>query len=249
MKRLAFITTLYVVALLCGCKTPEIVVPCACEDVTQPSDMPWLEELVQGTGGKIDGPMEFVDKLFYTLPDSEDVHVGFFIQWNAIPGSDIPYQGMLDCDGNWLTMWGGYTGCDGLCNFTTISRERVYQREKTEQEIYGEAIAGKWIPIAQEYENQYLRFWPISVYYGNGEMYYQGPLADESDWERKSISFSYNISADSITLRRWIYGSSSPLFEYTTHYSIVQDTLLTIDRFSADGSYFREQLTLSLQKQ
>ncbi len=130
MKRITPIF-LSALVLLCGCNHPQPEpVPCACEDVSQPSDRPWIEELIQKSQSGW-WPIRFVDKVFYILPDDSTTYVGFYYEVEVSPGScDVPYASLLDCDGEGLATWGGITGCDGLCNLTIISRTRIYQREE-----------------------------------------------------------------------------------------------------------------------
>ena len=260
MKRLVF-ATLFVSFTLIGCNNrvePPIeddVV--ACEDVSSPSDLPWLEEkvktgLVYTLSSHADTfPVEFVDKVFYTTPESEEENVAFVIQWYFPSGTaDAVGAVLLDCDGNRLATYGGQTGCNGLCDINIISRVRIYEMERSPQEKCERAIRGEWGCINEQGRKERLAFCTI------GQVGSEGPLVyDLADWlitenqavAGTTVTLTYSITPpDTLNIKLQLKNEDKPRFAYSTHYLISNDTLLTIDRFSYNGTSFKEMMELSL---
>ena len=75
-------------------------------------------------------PIEYIDRILYIFPDDSTVYAGFYVKVEVPTGYDIPYAYVLNCDGDWWAIYGGYSGCEGRCNLTIISRTRIYQREE-----------------------------------------------------------------------------------------------------------------------
>ena len=237
MKRF-LIVTLCVSALLYGCKTPEIVVLCACEDVTEPSDRPWIEELIKTTV-EAGEPLEYIEKVSYRIGQSEETYVGFLVVWQEPGTADETMAVLLDCDGNRLATY-RLDGCEGLCKAHVTSRLRIYEKEKSPQESCEWAIRGMWLVTNSEKREQ-LGFQWIRHTGSEGLLSYLVGTLEHDDGVQVDgyIKYMlYSVTPDSLTLK-------NKLFEYTTHYTIVQDTLLTIDRFSEDGKSFRK-IELSL---
>ena len=260
MKRLVF-ATLCVSFILIGCNNrvePPIdddVV--ACEDVSSPSDLPWLEEkvktgLVYTLSSHADTfPVEFVDKVFYTTPESEEENVAFVIQWYFPSGTaDAVGAVLLDCDGNRLATYGGQTGCNGLCDINIISRVRIYEMERSPQEKCERAIRGEWCFINKTERKHKLCFCTIRPIGSEGALDYHIPpiyLENGVMEGGYTICLKYSITPpDTLNIKLQLKNEDKPRFAYSTHYLISNDTLLTIDRFSKDGENFREMLTLSL---
>ena len=110
--------------MMCSCQSQLKM----CENVTKPSDLPWMEERIleaEQTGY----PIVNIDKVYYTIAESNTTNVGYIIGWDAGPGYDVIGSGLYDCEGNSLATYGGYAGCSGLCNITITSRINIYRRE------------------------------------------------------------------------------------------------------------------------
>lgn len=263
MKRFAF-AVLCVLALLCGCNTPvepkqdEEIDTLACEDVTGPSDIPWLDSQVQ-TGLVYTFPsfadtfpVEYVDKVFYTTLESEEESVAFLIQWQFPSGSaDFIGASLYDCDGQCLASYGGYTGgCNGLCDINVTSRVRIYEIERSPQEKCERAIRGEWERINEEGRKEKFVFCTIRQIGSDGPLdYYLADLliSENHVVAGTTVTLRYSItSPDSLYIKLQLKGASEPRWAYTTHYSITDDTLLTIDKFSHDGKTFDEMVKLSL---
>jgi hypothetical protein len=139
---------------------------------------------------------------------------------------------LYDCDGNILASYGGWLGCYGLCDITRTYETVIYQREKTEEEILGEAIHGEWACLNNS-EIWSISFSSIEYLYGAGNVSVEG-------WDHKAKRLVYSITSDSLHLRPQASGSNiKEQFEYDTHYTMINDTL-TIDNFSLDGSVFNK---------
>lgn len=264
MKHLVF-STLCVSLLLCGCnhsvepkQEEEFVDTPACDEVTTPSDLPWLEEkiqigLVHTYSPTVDTlPVEFVDKVFYTTPESDEENVAFIIQWCWPSGTaDAIGAALYDCDGNRLATYGGITGCDGLCDISITSRTRIYEIERSPQEKCERAIRGEWKRINEEGREEKFAFCTIRPIGSDGPLdYYLADLliSENHVLAGTTVTLRYSVTTDdSLHIKLHIKGEEKPRFAYTTHYSIVGDTLLILDRFSHDNtSPFRENVELTL---
>ncbi len=234
MKRtnLTVLLALFIL-LLAGCRQPVSV----CEGVKQPSDLPWLADMIQTglvqTFPSDTFPIEYVKKVFYTKPESKTTNVGFIVEYHYPQGSaDYIGAELYDCDGNILASYGGWLGCYGLCDITVTYETIIYQREKTEEEILGEAIHGDWACLNNS-EILSISFSSIEYLYGAGNVSVEG-------WNHKVKRLVYSITSDSLHLRPQASGSNiKEQFEYDTHYTMINDTL-TIDNFSLDGSVFNK---------
>ena len=243
MKRLVFVT-LCVSVFLCGCKTPQEIVVCPCEDVTKPSDMPWIEELIKTTAESGE-PVEYVEKVLYAFSGSDEEYVGFLVEWPEPRVADAVMGVLLDCDGNWLATY-RLNDCEGLCQVYVTSRLRIYEKEKSPQEYCEWAIRGEWRLTNTEEREESLYFSRISPTGWEGLLsHYVAPINHDGVQEEGYINHMiYSVTPDSLTIKK-SSKAQELLFKYTTHYSITNDTLLTIDRFSEDGSSFRK-IELSL---
>ena len=264
MKRFVF-ATLCVSILLCGCNNPVEpkqeegkVDTLVCEDVTSPSDLPWIEEMIQhglvlSNPYRSDTfPVEYVDKVFYTTPESEEEYVAFIFEWRFPSGSaDAAGAALLDCDGERLATYGGWTGCEGLCDITITSKKRIYEIERSPQEKCERAIRGEWVRINEEGRNEKFAFCTIRPIGSEGELdYYLADLllSEHSAVAGTTVTLRYSITPpDSLHIKLQLKGASEPRWAYTTHYSITNDTLLTLDSFARDGKNFTEMIELSLK--
>ena len=260
MKKFVFVALCVLPLVACNNRiVPEVVVgdDLACEDVSNPSDLPWIEEKIQhglvlATPSFADTfPVEYVDKVFYTTPESEDENVAFVIQWQIPPGSaDFIGAALFDCDGQQLASYGGWTGCDGLCNINISSRDRIYEIERSPQEKCERAIRGEWERVNEEGRKEKFAFCTIRQIGSDGPLdYYLADLliSEHSVVAGTTVTLRYSITPpDSLHIKLQLKGESEPRWAYTTHYSITDDTLLTIDRFSYNGNTFKEMVKLSL---
>ena len=84
----------------------------------------------------------------------------------------------------------------------------------------------------------------------------EGPLVyDLADWlitenqavAGTTVTLTYSITPpDTLNIKLQLKNEDKPRFAYSTHYLISNDTLLTIDRFSYNGTSFKEMMELSL---
>ena len=122
MKTNVFIIT----ALLCLASCASQQVPCPCVGVTQTSQLPWLNQLIQKGESQYGAKLETIEKITYTLPgDAKTTQTGFFVTYEP-KCCDIPGSFIYDCDGNCITFYGGIAGCNGECEILILSRETIY---------------------------------------------------------------------------------------------------------------------------
>ena len=122
MKRTNFLVLFALfLLLLAGCHQQVSV----CEGVKQPSDLPWLNEMVQRCESV--GPtLNSIDKITYSLPDDQTTYVGFYV---TIGSEQRQIKNIYDCDGKIITEYGGVTACTGECDIKILSSERIYTKQ------------------------------------------------------------------------------------------------------------------------
>lgn len=111
------------VALLCCCKVQQTV----CEEITRPSQLPWLQEIVEQGKDAEGNRLLSIDKVVYYIEDSQTEGTGFTITYEEGPVYPDRLGGAVyDCDGNELVIYGGVAGCLGECSLRILSRETIY---------------------------------------------------------------------------------------------------------------------------
>ena len=107
--------------MLAGCKTQQISV---CEDVKDPTQLPWLKELVKN--GYRDARVIQVEKVTYRSEEKNTEGTGFVVSYEPLC-CDLIWPGIYDCDGNVLNEYGGIAGgCYGDCSIVILSRTTIY---------------------------------------------------------------------------------------------------------------------------
>lgn len=126
MKTKIYLTGLaLVVVFLVACKSQQQV--SLCERVTQPREMPWLYSIVEEGVSPLGLQLVKIDKILYTIDESNTTNTGFEIQYEA-KCCDMPNDYIYDCDGEVITEYGGFAGCSGECDIKILSRECIYER-------------------------------------------------------------------------------------------------------------------------
>lgn len=108
------------ILVLTGCRQPVSV----CEGVKQPSDLPWLNEMVQ-LCESVGPTLSSIDKITYSLPNDQTTYVGFYA---TIGSGQRQIKNIYDCDGKIITEYGGATACIGECDIKILSFERIYTK-------------------------------------------------------------------------------------------------------------------------
>ena len=126
MKSIYFIAYAITLLLCVSCKTQEIF---SCEDVTQTSEMPWLSAIIEKGSTREGQKLLKIDKVYYTIDDSNTTHVGFAVFYEIIC-CDIPHTFVYNCDGERIAYYGGFSGCSGECGTEVISYVTLYSAEE-----------------------------------------------------------------------------------------------------------------------
>lgn len=121
MKKLLFLIAL---CTLCACTPP---LPCGCRDTRNPSDMPWLNEILTSKVSAFGADLVSVDEVYYReAADDNTLLIGILVEYEPMC-CDIPGKFLYDCDGNLVTEYGGIAGCIGQCDIAVVSRETIYK--------------------------------------------------------------------------------------------------------------------------
>jgi hypothetical protein len=116
MKSRFFILYAFALLLCVGCKTQELA---TCDEVTQTSDKPWLAAIVQKGESSQGQFLQSIDKITYTIDDSETTYTGFDVRYETV-------EYIYDCDGETVVYYGGTDGCQGACEIKILSRKNIY---------------------------------------------------------------------------------------------------------------------------
>jgi len=95
-----------------------------CESVKKTSDLPWLDELVQFHSAAEGPDIQSVEKITYSIPESNTTYVGFYVVIGTEPRT---IENVYDCDGNLITQYGGVQACTGQCDIVILSRTTIYE--------------------------------------------------------------------------------------------------------------------------
>ena len=110
-----------VIALLScfSCRTLEM-----CEDVRRPKDLPWLDSIAQTGMTYVGQKLLSIDKITYTLDDSNTSYIGFCAYYEK--KVDVPSKYIYNCDGEVIVNYGGLWGCSGECDLKILSSKNIY---------------------------------------------------------------------------------------------------------------------------